>query len=75
MARPLVADGGDILQLWKVKTNTLNEQLRRAHKGWAFNFGVGRALPTPHRKNYAKCHKGSLTQKTLVNKVMTFRGP
>jgi hypothetical protein len=36
---------------------------------------LGVPLTLPHRKNYAKCHKGSRPQKALVNKVMTFWVP
>jgi len=32
MERPLVADGGDGLQIWKVPTNILNKQSRTADK-------------------------------------------
>jgi hypothetical protein len=42
MARPRVADGGDILQIWRVVSNVLNKQSRLASNGWSSSFGVGR---------------------------------
>jgi hypothetical protein len=42
MARPLVADGGDALQVWRVAANILNKQSRTADKGWSSTLGVGR---------------------------------
>jgi hypothetical protein len=33
MARPQVADGGDVLRIWKVAANILNKLSRRANKG------------------------------------------
>jgi hypothetical protein len=41
LARPQVADTAYGLQIWKVATNILNEQLRRAEKGWYYSLGVG----------------------------------
>jgi hypothetical protein len=48
MARPLVADGGEGLQIWRVAANILNKQLRTADKGWLGGWAGG--LTTPHRK-------------------------
>jgi hypothetical protein len=42
MARPLVANGGDGLQIWRVAANILNKQSRSADKGWSSSLGVGR---------------------------------
>jgi hypothetical protein len=42
MARPLIAVGGDGLQIWKVAANILNKQSRRADKRWSSSLGVGR---------------------------------
>jgi hypothetical protein len=38
MARPQVADGGD---LWRADANILNKQSRTDDKGWSSSFGVG----------------------------------
>jgi hypothetical protein len=56
MARPQVADGGDVLQIWMVAVNILNKQSRTADKGWSSSLGVG--LTTPHRKKYT-CYERS----------------
>jgi hypothetical protein len=40
MACPSVADGGDVLQIWRVAVNILNKQLRTADKGWSSSLGV-----------------------------------
>jgi hypothetical protein len=49
MARPVVADGGDGLQMWRVAANILNKQSRIAVKGWSSSLAVGQGL-TPYRK-------------------------
>jgi hypothetical protein len=41
MAHPRVADGGDVLQVWRVAVNILNEQLWTAGKAWSPSLGVG----------------------------------
>jgi len=35
MARPLVTDGGDSFQMWRVAANISNKQWRTAEKGWS----------------------------------------
>jgi hypothetical protein len=42
MARPQVADGGDIFQFWRVVANILNKQSRTADKMWFYSLGLGR---------------------------------
>jgi hypothetical protein len=42
MERPLVVDGGDALQVWRVAANILNKQSRTSDKGWSSSLGVGR---------------------------------
>jgi hypothetical protein len=42
MARPLVADGENGFQTWRVAVNILNNQSRTADKGWTSSLGVGR---------------------------------
>jgi hypothetical protein len=42
MARPQVADGGDVLQILRVVANILNKQLRTADKGQSSSLEVGR---------------------------------
>jgi len=34
MVRPRVADGGDVLQIWRVAANILNKQLRTGLRNW-----------------------------------------
>jgi hypothetical protein len=41
MAGRQVADGGEVLQIWRVAVNIMNKQLWTANKGWSFSFGVG----------------------------------
>jgi hypothetical protein len=41
MAHPLVADGGDGLQIWRVALNILNKQSRTAGKGRSSSLGEG----------------------------------
>jgi hypothetical protein len=45
-----VADGGDSLHIWKVATNILNNQSRRAAEGWSSSLGFGQGLTPPDRK-------------------------
>jgi hypothetical protein len=42
MTRPQVADGGDVLQIWRVASNILNKQPRPAGKECFSGLGVGR---------------------------------
>jgi hypothetical protein len=56
MARPRVADGGDILHIWTVVANMLNRQSQRADKGgppawagWGWRGMLNEGLTTPHR--------------------------
>jgi hypothetical protein len=42
IARPQVADGEDVLQVWRVAANILNKQSRTADKGWYSSLEVGR---------------------------------
>jgi hypothetical protein len=46
MARPLVAEGEDGLQIWMVAANILNKQSRTTDSGWSSILGVGRGLTT-----------------------------
>jgi hypothetical protein len=46
MARPLVADRGDGLQIWRVAANMLNKQSRTADSGWSSSLRVGRGPTT-----------------------------
>jgi hypothetical protein len=50
IARPQVADGGDLLQFWRVAANILNKQSQIADKGWSSSLGVGRGAnnSSPH---------------------------
>jgi hypothetical protein len=41
MAHPLVADGGDGLQMWSVAANILIKQSRTANKGRSASLDVG----------------------------------
>jgi hypothetical protein len=47
ITRPQVADGGDVLQIWRVVANILNKQSRKAGKGWYFSLGVERGANSP----------------------------
>jgi hypothetical protein len=47
MAHPQVADGGDILQIWRVAVNILNKQSWRADWGWSSSFRVGQGANNP----------------------------
>jgi hypothetical protein len=42
MACPLVGEGGDGLQMWRIVTNILSKQSREAGNGWSSSLGVGR---------------------------------
>jgi hypothetical protein len=44
MVHPLVMDGGNGLQLWKVAANTWNKQPQIADKGWSPSLGVGNVV-------------------------------
>jgi hypothetical protein len=70
MARPQVADGGDILSIWKVATNILNKQSLTADKGWSSSLDLGVELITPHRKNklVTKDHKKPRTWTESLDK-------
>jgi hypothetical protein len=43
----LVVCGGEGLLIWKVATNILNKQSRRADKGWSSSLGVGHGANNP----------------------------
>jgi hypothetical protein len=45
MARPLVADVRDGLQICGIVANILNKQSRTADKGWSSSLGVGLKNP------------------------------
>jgi len=49
MVRPRVADGGDVLQIWRVAANILNKQSRTVDRGWFSSLGFSEGLTTPHR--------------------------
>jgi len=42
MARPQVAAGGDILQMWRVAANVMSKQSRTADKLWSSSVRAGR---------------------------------
>jgi len=42
MTPPRVAEGGDVLQIWRIEGNVLNKQLRIADKWWSYSLGVGK---------------------------------
>jgi len=44
------ADGGDVLQLWRVAVYILNKQLRTTDKGWPLELRVGEGLTTLQHK-------------------------
>jgi hypothetical protein len=48
MERPQVADGGDVLQIWRVAENIMNKQSRKAEKGWSSSLRVGRGAHSPY---------------------------
>ena len=53
---------GENPQMSRFAANILNNQSRRAHKGWSSTLGLGEVLTTPHRINlpfYATFHKTS----------------
>jgi hypothetical protein len=50
MERPLVAAGGDGLQICRVPTYILNTQSRSADKGGSLARGLGVVLTNRHRK-------------------------
>jgi hypothetical protein len=45
-----VADGRDILQIWRAAANVLNKQSHIGNKGWSSSFGVGRGANNSHCK-------------------------
>jgi hypothetical protein len=47
MVRPLVADRGYGLQIWRVAANILNKQSRTADRGWSSSLGVGQGANNP----------------------------
>ena len=42
MARPEVADGADVLQIWKVAVNLLNKQSLTVGNVWPSSLGIRR---------------------------------
>jgi hypothetical protein len=50
MARPQVADGGDVLQTWRVTANIFNKQWRTGEKRWSYILGLGGGLTTTRHK-------------------------
>jgi hypothetical protein len=58
MVCPQVADGGDGLQIWRVDTNILNKQSRRADKGWSSSLEVGRGANNSSQKKIS-CYENS----------------
>jgi hypothetical protein len=44
MVRPLIADGGDALQLWREAANILNKQSRTATRGGTPDWGTRQLL-------------------------------
>jgi len=49
-SHPLVVDGGDGLQKWRVFANILNKQSWTDDKRWSSNLESGEGLTNPHRK-------------------------
>jgi hypothetical protein len=50
MACSQVADGGDVLQVWRVTVNTLNKQSQTTNKRWPPALGVGCRANNPSSK-------------------------
>jgi hypothetical protein len=46
----MTADGGDVLQMWRLAETILNKQLQRAVEGWSSSLGLDKGLITPHCK-------------------------
>jgi hypothetical protein len=44
MERPLVAGGGDGVQIWRVAAIVLNKQLPKTDREWSFSFGDGKGV-------------------------------
>jgi hypothetical protein len=42
MAHPQVADGGNVLHIWRVAANILNKQPPTVDRGWSSSWEVGR---------------------------------
>jgi hypothetical protein len=70
MARPHVADGGDVLQILRVASKILNKHSRTADKGWPYILGVGSEATTPPVKSnfVTKYYKGPRTCTDSVDK-------
>jgi hypothetical protein len=66
IGRPRVAEGGDVLQMWRLVASLLNKQSRTADNVWSSSSDVERGVTAPHRK--AAC--GLLT---FVNTVMNIQ--
>jgi hypothetical protein len=60
MACPLVVDGGNSLQMWRVAVNMLNKQLQKSDKGWSSSLGVEKVLHLLAIKNclFMECYAG-----------------
>jgi len=63
MARSLVADEGDGLQIWRIAVNIFNQRSRTAEKKWPSSLGVGRDVTTHRKKEQlvTKCYTGLRT--------------
>jgi len=51
MVQPLVVDGGDGLQVWRVAVNVLNKQSWTVDKGWPSSLRVEWGAETHHKWN------------------------
>jgi hypothetical protein len=58
---PWVADGGNVLRIWRAAANIMNKRFRTADKGWFPAWGLGEGLTTPRRRKkqlVTKCYTG-----------------
>jgi hypothetical protein len=56
MACPLVMNGEESLQIWRVFANVLNKQLQTDDKGWSSSWRLVEGLTTPHHRKPA-CYR------------------
>jgi hypothetical protein len=54
MERPQVADGEDVLLIWRVAENILNKHSRTDDKGWSYSLGVGQGAnnSSPYKTSF-----------------------
>jgi len=79
MTRPQIVDGRDGLQMWRVRMNILNKELRTAGKEWCPPaWGLDEGLQTSHRKKkqlVTKYYTGTRNLWALMNTVMNLQVP